>query len=234
MMRFTSQRALTFCYFFIATLAGSLAFAQVAPPPATQEQPAGKQPAKKLQKLELVDGALTLSLPADWKSVKPRNNIIKYEFAVPPMASKQEAEEEYEPGDGVVGRLTVTNASGTLHANVERWILQFKNSKGGRLSPLQPAEKGQMPKSGLEGFFVDQLKAGGVSPAFVDLRGTYNDRPRGPRGPAVELPEYRMLGLIIPTKRHGSWFVKLYGPQKTIDTVAKDFRAMAKSVNYAQ
>jgi hypothetical protein len=34
--------------------------------------------------------------------------------------------------------------------------------------------------------------------------------------PAVERPDYRMLAAILATKNAGTFYIKLYGPKKTI------------------
>ncbi|QDS98045.1 hypothetical protein [Adhaeretor mobilis] len=225
----------------VATLACGFAVAQEPGTPVVEvKQPAEKAPAQriqkqKLQELELADGALTLSLPTEWKSVKPRSFILKYEFAVPaPKSSKSEESDDVEDeAAGKPGRLTIMSATGGVEANVQRWISQFKSEKGGGLSELKADDKGQPPKADKEGFYTEKIKAVGVTATLVDLRGTFSERPRGPLGPSVTLPNYRMLGLIIPTEKHGTWFVKFYGPAKTVDAAAKDYRAMAKRAKYA-
>ena len=52
----------------------------------------------------------------------------------------------------------------------------------------------------------------------------------GPFGPKTERENYRMLGAIIETANDGRYFVKLYGPRKTIDKQAAQFKKMIQGV----
>ena len=63
----------------------------------------------------------------------------------------------------------------------------------------------------------------------VDIRGTYLDR-KGPFAPATPRENYRMLGAIIETGSLGHYFVKCYGPEKTIGENAKAFQEMLKTL----
>jgi hypothetical protein len=62
----------------------------------------------------------------------------------------------------------------------------------------------------------------------VDFSGTFNDQ-RGPFAPAVECPDYRMLGAIfdVDGQLH---FIKCYGPSKTMAARADEFRAFVRSL----
>ena len=69
---------------------------------------------------------------------------------------------------------------------------------------------------------------------LVDVSGTYNDR-RGPFAPAVKRPDYRMLAAIVSIgKKEGApasnYFIKFYGPKKTVAANEKAFTAMIESL----
>jgi hypothetical protein len=110
-------------------------------------------------------------------------------------------------GDQTDGRMTMMTAGGSVEDNIERWKGQF-------------ADAGEAK--------IEKLNAGGTEVTIVDLAGTYKDQP-GPFAPAVERPDYRMLAAIIPTDA-GNYFVKFYGPKKTIGDNADGFRAMIESL----
>jgi hypothetical protein len=191
-------------------------------PGASVGQEAEKPP---MQEVVLAKGALRLSLPAAWKKTPPKSQIIDSEFALPPAE-----------GDAEGGRLTIMAAGGGIEGNLSRWISQFRNPAGGDLPEL-PAEQpaaaaGESPKEPAAGKRTWKRKAGALDAHLIDLRGTYADRPQGPFGPAVDRDGFRMLGLILPTPQHGMWFVKLYGPQKTINAAAAAFEGIADSVQY--
>lgn len=109
-------------------------------------------------------------------------------------------------GDERNGRLTVLKAGGTVAANIERWRHQFEELK-------------EKP--------VEELHVSGTKVTLVDLSGTYKEY-RGVRQPVIKRTGYRMLGAII-SKPDGLWFVKGYGPEKTMARHADAFRAWVKA-----
>lgn len=151
-------------------------------------------------------GAIKLTAPKSWKKVKPRNRIIKYEFAAP--AAK---------GDKQTGRVTMMGAGGGIEANVARWMKQFR----------QPDSKTTKDRTK-----VTEKKVGANKVHLVDISGTYKDQPGGPFSgkPAVMRKDYRMLSAIIETPKYGHYFLKMYGPKKTIAANEKDFQELIKSL----
>jgi hypothetical protein len=150
-------------------------------------------------------GKLTLTAPEKWERQKPSSNIVEHEFSVP--ASE---------GDGNPGRVTVMGAGGTVQANVDRWIGQFTQPDGSKTKD-RAKEK--------------TVKVGGRDVHIVDISGTYRDQ-RGPfsQAPAVEREKYRMLAAIIADKQLGNYFIKFYGPQKTVANNEKTFMSMIDSL----
>ena len=153
--------------------------------------------------ITLAEGKLKLTAPAEWEKVKPTSNIIEYEFNVP--ASE---------GDESPSRVTVMGAGGSIEANIDRWIGQFSQPDGGNTK-----ERAKIEKKPLAGQEIHR----------VDLSGTYDDS-RGPFQKGVKRPDYRMLAAIIKTKDSGNYFVKFYGPAKTVGDQAKSFETMIGSL----
>jgi hypothetical protein len=145
-----------------------------------------------------IGGKYVLTAPANWVSKQPKSNIIEYEFEVP-----------VAEGDEIPGRVTVMGAAGGVDANVKRWEGQFKSDAGDVKADIK------------------QIEAAGQPVHIVELKGTYLDKA-GPfvQAPAVERPNYRMLGGIIQTKDAGEYFVKFYGPEKTIAANTEAFKKM--------
>ena len=114
-------------------------------------------------------------------------------------------------GDPADGRLTVTRAGGSIDDNVERWRKQF--------GP-KPEKESQ-----------EKIEVGGIPITLVDFWGMYLDQ-RGPFAPAVESPGYRMLGAIADVEGQ-LYFVKAYGPAKTMAAHAGEFRAFVDSMTIA-
>ena len=153
--------------------------------------------------IALAGGKLTMKAPKDWIRKKPRTRIVEHEFAVTAVK-----------GDKINGRVTFMRAGGGVEANIQRWMNQF----------TQP--DGKLTK---ERTVIKKLKIAGQQVRWVDIRGTYKDR-RGPVAPAVLRKDYRMLGAIIGVKDLGDYFVKLYGPRRTISDSEKSFEGLIKSL----
>lgn len=206
----------------IAPLIGLLLLASTTRPTRAQEsEPAAddaaaaapkEAPSEKLQIAKAAKGALQLPLPAEWKAVKPRNRIIELEFEVPAPTGEDD-KPLAEPG-----RLTVMAAGGSIDANVARWISQFRTAEG------KPPGKDDVE--------VEKHKASGLEVVSVDLAGTYLDKPRGPFGPTQEKPDQRLLALIVPTPKHGTYFMKLTAPAATAKAAEKGFAAMIEGLKY--
>ena len=149
------------------------------------------------REVALAEGELVFTAPMAWKSVEPANRIIEHELAVPAKDGKAEG----------VARLTIMAAGGSIDANVARWVAQFKSND----NVVQEAK-------------TEKLDVNGMPATLVDLSGTYIDSPRGPFGPKVERPGYRLVGAIVETKEEGVYFFKLIGPEETVATGAEKFR----------
>lgn len=153
--------------------------------------------------IKLADGRIQLQAPPNWEARKPQTRIVEYEFAVAPVEGDQES-----------ARVTVMGAGGGVEANIQRWIDQFEQADGSSTK-----EKSK----------VEQKEIAGAQVHMVTITGTYKDRPGGgpfTRTAIVPRPNYRMLGAVIVTPNRGHYFVKLYGPDKTVAAQDEAFRAM--------
>jgi hypothetical protein len=115
-------------------------------------------------------------------------------------------------GDSADGRITVTVAGGGLKENIDRWRTQF------------------VPKPEKEG--QEQLKVDGLDVTLVDFSGTYNDQ-MGPFAPGAEHAGYRMLGAVFDLGGQ-LYFIKAYGPAKTMEARAAEFRTFVQSLKVAK
>ena len=112
-------------------------------------------------------------------------------------------------GDSAEGRLTVSQLGGTVDSNLDRW-------------------KGQFPK--LDKQSQDTFELGKLKVTLVDLSGVYNES-RGMMGPSVKRDGYRMLGAIVEAQNESAlYFLKCYGPEKTIADHADEIRAFIRSM----
>lgn len=164
---------------------------------------------EKPQPLELAEGAVQLKVPGDWKAVEPRSRIISHEYSIPA------AEDDDENG-----RMTIMSAGGSVEANINRWISQFQTGEG---KPLAEDRKK-----------LEEKTIKGQKVHLVDLRGNFQDQPRGPFGPTVSRSDYRMLAAIVPTESDGTWFIKFYGPEETVTAAEAGFRSLVESIEVRQ
>lgn len=112
-------------------------------------------------------------------------------------------------GDKTPGRLTMMSAGGSVKDNIDRWRGQFVSNDA---EPI-----------------VKQKQVDGMKVHLVDLQGTYNDR-RGPFAPGVRRENYRMFGAIVD--REGSlYFLKFYGPKKTMKAHEEAFQKIIDSID---
>jgi len=149
-----------------------------------------------------VGSALKLTAPDGWVPKPPAIHMIQNEFAVPAAADDEND-----------GRVTVMTVGGSVEANIGRWIGQFAQPDGSNTE---------------EKAWVEKLDVAGCEVHLVDISGTYSDS-RGMMAPAVQRPDYRMLAAIIVTAE-GNYFVKFYGPARTVEREAGAFRAMVESL----
>ena len=159
--------------------------------------------AEKDKGITFLKGKIKMKAPKGWKKKKPRVRIIDFEYGVTKTK-----------GDPRDARMTVMRAGGSVQANISRWIGQFRQTDGS--SSRKKAK-------------IKKYKVSGQQVHLVDLSGTYKDQ-RGPFAPAKFRKDYRMLSAIIETKDYGQFFVKLYGPKKTVKANEKKFRDMVGSL----
>ena len=159
--------------------------------------------------IKLADGVLVLTAPADWVRKEPANKIVEHEFAAP-----------FVEGDAIDGRITVMGSGGTVQENIDRWAGQFTQPNG--------VDSKDVTK-------VSKKKVSGIEIHVVDITGTYLDSPGGPMAPGKKTPRdgYRMLGAIIIAPKIGNYFVKFYGPAKTVAKYEADFGKMLDGLTVA-
>jgi len=154
----------------------------------------------------IAEEGFSLAAPEGWKRVQPKSSIVETEFSIP------------SEGEGLQpGRMTVMGAGGSVQANVDRWYGQFAQPDGSDTKSKATSKK---------------LKLAGCDVTIVDITGTYKDAPAGPfaGGKAVDRPDYRMLAAIVETPDRGNYFLKFYGPGKTVAKHADGFRAMVEGL----
>jgi hypothetical protein len=161
--------------------------------------------AKGPHPFSVADGQLKFTAVEGWNPTKPGSNIIEHEFTVP--ASE---------GDANAGRVTVMGAGGSVEQNIDRWFTQFSQPDGG-----STRDKAKVKKITVDGEDIH----------MVDISGTFKDQ-KGPFAPAVEREKYRMLAAIVVTKKLGNYFIKFYGPERTVTDNEGNFTKLIESLEH--
>ena len=124
-----------------------------------------------------------------------------------PTSSMRKA--QYAIGDAeVIIYYFGLDQGGSAEQNIERWKSQFAGGPAAEIS---------------------KKKYGGFETTVVDLRGTYTV-PDFMQGQKKEEPKkgWRMIAAVFETKE-GRYFVRLIGPEKTVEGARKDFEKFLES-----
>lgn len=151
----------------------------------------------------ILAGKYRMTVPSNWVPRRPAVTLIEYEFTVPAAE-----------GDTRDGRVTFMAAGGSVEANIERWINQFTQPDGRPSSERTKRET---------------LEVGGLRVHLVDITGTYQESTGPMMGNPVARENYRMLGAVIESREGLHYFIKFYGPEKTVAANADAFRKMVES-----
>jgi hypothetical protein len=99
---------------------------------------------------------------------------------------------------------------GSVEANLQRWTSQFPDVPADNVKRIE-------------------RKANGMKQTVIDLQGTY-DASSMTIKEASKKPNFRMLATVVETPA-GSYFFKLTGPQKTVESARSAYFAMLDTVN---
>ena len=126
-----------------------------------------------------------------------------------PTSSMRKA--QYAVGDAeVVIYYFGLDQGGTAEQNIERWKAQFSN--------------GPAPS-------VEKKKYGAFDATVLDVRGTYTvpEFMQQQQGKSEPKKGWRMIAAVLESKE-GRYFVRLIGPDKTVEGARKDYEAFLSSV----
>jgi hypothetical protein len=144
-------------------------------------------------------GGLKSTTPASWKEAPVSS----------PMRIKQFTVDDAELVVFFFGQ----GQGGDTQANLDRWKKQFEPPAGKTLDQVST---------------VSTVKLAKGQATVLDVRGTYQFKasPMAP-GPAEPRPNHRMLAAVLETPK-GNYYLKLVGPEKTIEKNKKGFDGWLK------
>ena len=101
-------------------------------------------------------------------------------------------------------------SGGSTDANIQRWTAQFPDVPAAEVKRVE-------------------RQANGMKQTVVDITGTYDGSSMTIKEPQKK-PNFRMLAAVVETPA-GSYFFKLTGPQKTVESAKSAYLALLDSVN---
>ena len=149
---------------------------------------------------KLVPGEISYSVPAEWKSEKPKSQMRKAQYKIPGVEGA---------ADGEMTVYVFPGTGGSVQANIDRWIGQFKQTDG---SDSKAKTK------------VINLTVNNMPVTKMYVTGTFlkSSSQMMMGGPKEALTNFAMLAAIVETSKD-PWFFKLVGPQKTVDHWRPEF-----------
>lgn len=165
--------------------------AEAKPAPAPTPTPAAAQQAP---------GEIAWEAPPSFESAPNPNPMRKATYKIKRAA-----------GDNEDAELSVSQAGGSVEANITRWVGQFSEKSA------------DSPKR-------DELTVNDIKVSVVEIRGTFAGGGM-PGMPAAEpKPKYAMLGAVAQTPQGNLWFFKMTGPEKTVTAARADFDKLIQSL----
>ena len=128
----------------------------------------------------------------------------------PNMMLKAEYAIPHAEGDKQDGRVTVSQVGGSIEGNLARWRKQFQD---------KPSKEHQ-----------ETIDVDGAKITLLDLAGTFDD-PGNMTAAPVTRPDYRMFGAAVEVPgAQMPFFVKCYGPAKTIAAHDDEIKGFIRSM----
>ena len=155
--------------------------------------------------VKTISGELTYQVPEEWHQIMPSSSMRKAQFVLPGFENG---------GDGELAVFVFPGSGGSVQANIDRWIGQFKPSD----------EDNSVHQE------TNKIKVNGLDVTLVFARGTYMNSGMAMSGPVEELPDYALMAAIVETSGD-PWFFKAVGPQATMDHWRDAFEKFATTVN---
>jgi len=141
--------------------------------------------------------------PPSWQRVEGGSSMRKASYKIKAATGDPEDAEAAVYYFGL-------SSGGSTEANIQRWTSQF---------PDVPADNVKRV----------ERQANGMKQTIIDVQGTYDGSSMTIKE-AAKKPNFRMLAAVVETPA-GSYFFKLTGPQKTVESARTAYLAMLDTVN---
>jgi hypothetical protein len=146
--------------------------------------------------------------PSTWKSQKPTTPDRVYQFDIP------KADGDKDDAHLIV--FMFRNGGGSVDANIKRWKTMVKPADGAKESDT---------------YKVSEFKVGDIKVTMLEANGTYllKKRPFDPDEQPEAMPNYRLVAGVLETNK-GMYYIRMYGPQKTMEANRKGFDDWIKNL----
>jgi len=154
-------------------------------------------------------GELRYKTPEGWVIEKPTSSMRAAQYKLP------KAEGDSEDASLVLYYFG-SDQGGSVRDNFDRWIGQMQ----------QPDGKSSSDKSKME-----TLTPNGLKVTMIDVTGTYTAETSPGSGVLLNKPNYRLRGAVVETPK-GNYYIKLVGPEKTVNRWSDAFLDYVKSFEF--
>jgi hypothetical protein len=144
---------------------------------------------------------VTWTDPSGWQRIAPSSAMRKATYKIPA------APKDPEDAEMAVFYFGQGEGGGT-EANIQRWIGQFSDAK--------PSDVKRTERS-----------PNGMKQTIVEVEGTYSGGMPGQQ--SAPKTNYRLIGAVVETPA-GSYFFKLTGPKKTVESAKGAYLTLLDSV----
>ena len=149
-------------------------------------------------------GELRLKAPEGWVSERPTSSMRVSQYQLP-----------VAEGDSEAASLVVyyfgAGQGGSVDANLDRWVGQMQT----------PREKAK----------TENMTVNGLKVTLLDVSGSYAGGDMAGGAAAGSKPNFRMRAGVIETPK-GAYFIKLVGPEKTVNRWDQGFQDFIKSAEF--
>jgi hypothetical protein len=178
------------------------------PPNAHGTPPmAAQTPARSLEKLadgRAVLGPFSMVVPAGWTEKPSTSSMRTAQFQMPAPSGGDAEVVVYHFGE---------TGAGSVQANIDRWLGQFK----------QPDDKPSKDVAKIE-----KAQYAGQEASLVSVAGRYVAAAM-PGGPPVDKPDQALVAAIVPSPK-GPYYFRLVGSKSVVDTEEPKFREALSSL----
>ncbi len=175
---------------------------------ATRSPAQDKEKAEtKTQSVDLA-ADLVAAAPANWKFQKPERQFRTLECTMP------SSEKGVVDGFFFISHFG-KGGGGDLNSNLSRWYGMVEQADGGSTEKAAKKEEIKLP-------------AGRV--VWLDMSGTYLDRPTPMSQQVTKRPNYRVFAAMIDAGKDGPYWIRAYGPDSVLKAHRDGFERFLKSI----